>query len=518
MKTINEMTLKEKLGQLILAGFHQTYYDDTLKSLIEDYHVGNIILFTRNFDNVQDLYKLTKKIHEESIKHNGNIPLIAIDQEGGQVTRLMKEVTFAPGAMTSSASHYNNASYLCGKMLASDMIKLGINFNLAPSLDINNNMNNAVINVRSYGDTKERVAKLGHDFIKGTTEEGVLSCAKHFPGHGDCVVDSHLGLPKLEFDEERLFNLEMYPFIQNINVPAIMSAHILFPSLDTVPSTLSHTFLTDILRHKLGFKGLIVTDCLEMQAIKNFYGTINGAKQAILAGADLACISHTFEYQVGTINALLDAINNNEISIEEIDKKVLHILDTKEKTYPYLVKNFYNQDLQPFDSSYNKISYDIVEQSITKVIGDVPLLDEDTLVIAPQAVARTIIEDEFDNRNLPKNLKLAFSNIDSIYELKLDSDEFISNMRSIARNYKKVILFTYNAIFNKKMVEFYNELISLNKDNTYIISMKGPMDYPLYNNMTNYICMYEYTPNSIKSIIELLKGNIQPLGTLPIKL
>ena len=151
MKTVKEMTLKEKIGQLILAGFHSYEYDEHLQKIIDENHIGNVILFTRNFKDAKQMYKLTKDIHKHVIEANGVIPFIGIDQEGGLVTRMMKDVTFAPGPMTCSASGHP-ASYEAGKMLAGDMIRLGMNLNLAPSLDINNNPNNPVINVRSYSD------------------------------------------------------------------------------------------------------------------------------------------------------------------------------------------------------------------------------------------------------------------------------------------------------------------------------------------------------------------------------
>ena len=335
LKTVKEMTLKEKLGQLILPGFHSTYYDDQIKTLIEDYHVGNVILFTRNFENASQIRELTSKIHEEVIKHTGHIPFIAIDQEGGLVTRMMKDVTFAPGPMTASAS-IPDATYYTGKMLAEDMIRLGMNFNLAPSLDVNNNPNNPVINVRSYSDDPSVVAKLGKRFIEGSGEFGVLACAKHFPGHGDCEVDSHLGLPTINYDLDRIHKIEMHPFIENINVPAIMSAHIMFPAYDTVPATLSKKILTNVLRDELGFKGLILTDCLEMKAIADMYGTPNGALMAVLAGADICDISHTLEYQIKALELLEEAVLDGRLPLEVLDEKVERILYFKNQTLPYL--------------------------------------------------------------------------------------------------------------------------------------------------------------------------------------
>lgn len=513
LKTVKEMTLKEKLGQLILPGFHSTYYDEHIKKLIEEYHVGNVILFTRNFESGAQIRELTKKIHEETIKHTGHIPFIAIDQEGGLVTRMMKDVTFAPGPMTASAS-LPDATYHTGKMLAEDMIRLGMNFNLAPSLDVNNNPNNPVINVRSYSDDPDVVAKLGKRFIEGSLEYGVLACAKHFPGHGDCEVDSHLGLPTINYDLDRIHKIEMHPFKENINVPAIMSAHIMFPAYDTVPATLSRKILTNVLREELGFKGLILTDCLEMKAIADMYGTSNGALMAVLAGADICDISHTLEYQVKALEVLEEAVVDGRLPLEVLDEKVERILKAKEVTLPYLEKYFYNKEMV-YSEENNKLAQEIVDASLTKVLGNDAVLTDKTLVIAPVAMARTIIEDEFDERNLAKVLRKEFPSVD-IREL-VNTNEFKEEILSILSNFENVIVFSYNAAVSKQQVEFINAVLE-NKENATVISLKGPMDYNKYQNLHNYLCLYEYTPNSIRTVVKYFKNEVKPTGKLTIKL
>ena len=513
LKKVSEMTLKEKLGQLILPGFHSTVYDEHIKTLIEDYHVGNVILFTRNFENAKQIRELTKKIHEEVIKHTGHIPFIAIDQEGGLVTRMMKDVTFAPGPMTASAS-IKDATYYTGKMLAEDMIRLGMNFNLAPSLDVNNNPNNPVINVRSYSDDEKVVAKLGQRFIEGSSEFGVLACAKHFPGHGDCEVDSHLGLPTINYDLDRIHKIEMYPFKENINVPAIMSAHIMFPAYDTVPATLSRKILTGVLREELGYEGLILTDCLEMKAIAVEYGTAEGALMAVLAGADICDISHTLEYQVKALKLIEEAVLDGRLPEDELNKKVERILKFKEKTLPYLEKYFYNQEMK-FSKENNELAQKIVDHSLTFVKGENVKLTDNTLMIAPIAMARTIIEDEFDERNLAKVLKHHFPNHE-VRELA-NTEEFKEQTLKELDKFDQVIIFSYNAAVSKSQVDFINAVLE-NKKEVTIISLKGPMDYNKYQNLNNYLCLYEYTPNSIRTVVKYLKGELAPLGKLTIKL
>ena len=513
LKSLKEMTLKEKLGQLILPGFHSTYYDDQIKTLIEDYHVGNIILFTRNFESAEQIRNLCITLHEKVLEHTGHIPFIAIDQEGGLVTRMMKDVTFAPGPMTASSS-IENATYYTGKMLAEDMIRLGMNLNLAPSLDVNNNPNNPVINVRSYSDDPKVVAELGKKFIKGSSEFGVLACGKHFPGHGDCEVDSHLGLPTINYDLDRIHQVEMYPFMQNIDVPAIMSAHILFPAYDTVPATLSRKILTNVLREELGFQGLILTDCLEMKAIQDMYGTAKGALMAVKAGVDMCDISHTLSFQLDALKLIEEAVLNGEISMEEIDQKVERILKAKETTLPYLEKYFYNQEMK-YSEENNKLAQEIVDHSLTKVCGKDAILTSKTLVVSPIAVAKTIIEDEFDDRNLAKVLRKEFKDLD-VREFSND-EEFKNQILKEVNNFDNIILFSYNAATSPKQVSFINAVLEVN-NNTTVISLKGPMDYNKYQNLNNYLCLYEYTPNSIRTVVKYLKGELSPLGKLPIKL
>ena len=513
LKTVQEMTLKEKLGQLILPGFHSTYYDDQIKTLIEDYHVGNIILFTRNFESAKQIRELCQTLHEKVIEHTGHIPFIAIDQEGGLVTRMMKDVTFAPGPMTASSS-IEDATYYTGKMLAEDMIRLGMNLNLAPSLDVNNNPNNPVINVRSYSDDPKVVAALGKKFIKGSSEFGVLACGKHFPGHGDCEVDSHLGLPTINYDLERIHNVEMYPFKENIDVPAIMSAHILFPAYDVVPATLSRKILTNVLREELGFKGLILTDCLEMKAIQDMYGTAKGALMAVKAGVDMCDISHTLSFQLDALKLIEEAVLNGEIPMAEIDAKVERILKAKEVTLPYLEKYFYNQEMK-FSDENKQLAQKIVDNSLTKVCGTDAILTSNTLVVAPIAVAKTIIEDEFDDRNLAKVLRKEFTNVD-VLEFA-STEEFKEEVLKSLPKYDNVILFSYNAATSPKQVEFINAVLKDKKETT-VISLKGPMDYNKYQNLNNYLCLYEYTPNSIRTIVKYFKNELKPLGKLPIKL
>src|SRR5690554_3469717 len=211
IKNIKDMSLDEKIGQLFVIGFNEDYCSEKLENLIKTYKFGNIILFTRNIKSTESLFNLNKQIQEVMLKEL-NIPaFIAIDQEGGMVTRLFKGATVFPGAMTISATNNPNNAYLNGLYMAEEMDALGVNVNFAPVLDVNTNPLNPGIGVRSYSDDSNTVIKYSSEYIKGLQTK-IFATAKHFPGKGDAAVDSHLALPIVKHNLKRLEEVEFLPF------------------------------------------------------------------------------------------------------------------------------------------------------------------------------------------------------------------------------------------------------------------------------------------------------------------
>src|SRR5690554_2414501 len=211
MKKLENMTLREKIGQLLVCGFPADGLNDML-NLIEEYKIGNIILFMHNINDAKSLFEMNQTLQKKALETLG-IPLyISTDQEGGMVTRIMKDATFFPGNITLAATQNSDHAEKIGGMMGQELFNLGINMNLAPVLDVNNNPQNPVIGVRSYSDQPKVVAEFGTKFIKGLKKHHVLATAKHFPGHGDTSVDSHLDLTSVNHDKERLNDMELYPF------------------------------------------------------------------------------------------------------------------------------------------------------------------------------------------------------------------------------------------------------------------------------------------------------------------
>lgn len=511
MKKLSEMTLTEKIGQLVMCGFTSLEYNDHIKRLVDDYAVGNVILFSRNFDNGNQLKKLDRDIHNNIKAKTGIMPFISIDQEGGLVTRLFKDATFPAGAMTSAASSVDHAPYKNARIIGRDMIMLGLNLNLAPSLDVNNNLDNPSINVRSFSSNPEVVAKCGREYIQGLRDFGVMACVKHFPGAGDSALDSHLALPTIPHDKERLHKVELYPFKQNFDSPCLMTEHALFPAYDTLPATLSKNILTGLLREELGYEGIIITDGIEMKAISDNYGVGPGALMSINAGCDIVLVCHTIEEQLEVLDTLHAAAKDGRLPLDVIDERVSRILKYKEEVEPTLDK-YFNDEPFVISEENNQMTQSIVDNSLTLISGIEPTLDNDTFVIAPKAVANTIVEDEFDNRNLGVNLRNIFNA--NCVEYVADPNA-INKIISEASKYKKVIVFSYNAVVDKLQVDMINTLSEMT--NLFVISLKGPLDYHHYKNVQNYMCLYEYTPLSIKSVIKYFNGEIKPNGHSPIE-
>lgn len=517
---IKKMTIREKLGQLIIVGFHGYDYNENLKTLIEDYKVSNFILFKRNIKDLKQLTKLNHDLYSNTLKNTNTIPFISIDQEGGMVTRIMNEACFCPGSMTLCATNDTNNAYITGKIKGKELSYLGINMNLAPSLDVNNNPLNPVIGVRSYADDPKKVTDFGKSYIKGLQEEGILATAKHFPGHGDVSVDSHRDLPVVSFDKKRIHEIELYPFKNVVNdVNAIMSAHIMFTEYDNLyPATLSRNVLTDLLKDELGFKGLIVSDCLEMNAIKARYTTEKASIMGLKAGLDMFFICHTFNIQVKSLEMLEEAIQNGEIDEKELDEKVLKVLSYKEKVKDLMMERFVNNDnnLDCFKNNQGnkEILEKIVKKSLTLVKGNDFELEGKTLIVSAKSKALSVAEDEIDDTSLIKSIKNSKLIVDT-YEYESNSLDL--DLINIVKNYDNVVFASFNAFNDSNQQMTINELSKVLNDRLFVISMRNPYDI-LKLNVKNYLTFYEYTKNSISSCVNYLCGNYKASGVAPIEL
>ena len=339
---IMNMSLEEKVGQLFMLGFHGKEIT-SVKERLEKIKPGGIIIFRRNFTSIEQMSELTK-----ALQSNLTSPLIklliATDQEGGSVVNIYNK-NYLPSNLTVGYEGDPDYAKEVGKNTGENLKKAGLNMDLAPVMDLYNSK--GVVGSRSFGTDKNLVVTMGLNMIEGFMESNIIPVIKHFPGHGATTEDSHIKLPLIVKREEELEKTHFYPFqkiiekVNNRNI-AVMVGHLEYRYIDygtekPRPASLSKKIITEILREKMGFKGVVITDDLEMGGISNFYKIEDAAVEAINAGADIILICHTKSYQLKSYNAVLKAVKEKKITEKRIDTSIERILLLK-KEYNLLNK------------------------------------------------------------------------------------------------------------------------------------------------------------------------------------
>ena len=330
---IKKMNLEEKIGQLIIVGLEGTELNDYDKVHIKDNKIGGFILFSRNIENKDQVINLLNSLKEEN--EDNKLPLfLSVDEEGGLVSRLSKIYANLSAAANLGRKNDDELSYEYGENLGIKLNSLGFNLDFAPVLDINSNPKNPVIGKRAYGTTANIVVQTGLAVMEGIRSQNIIPVAKHFPGHGDTDTDSHLDLPRIDKSLNELEGLELIPFKAAIDngLDMIMVAHILYPQIDgAVPATMSDTIIDEILRKRLGFDGVVISDDMTMGAITDNYSVEEAATKFIISGGDIVLVCHGSDNPRLVIDRIKASIDSGEISMDEIDKKVYRIIRLKNK-------------------------------------------------------------------------------------------------------------------------------------------------------------------------------------------
>ncbi|MCX6563390.1 MAG: glycoside hydrolase family 3 C-terminal domain-containing protein [Candidatus Aminicenantes bacterium] len=338
-KTLRQMTLEEKVGQLIACRYTGDFFNEespylaNLKDLVVNRKIGGVIIFLGEAYETAHLNNALQKM--------AKIPLlISSDLERGTGNQITGATLF-PTLMGVGAANSEELAYKMGQATAAEGRALGIHMTYAPVIDVNINPDNPIINTRAIGEDPEQVSRLASAFIKGCQSNGMIATAKHFPGHGDTDQDSHSLLPTIKADRERLDKVELYPYKKAIEagVQAVMVSHLYVPALDptpNLPASLSPAILTDLLRGKLGFRGLIVTDAMEMGGVTNSYSNTEAALQAILAGVDMVLLPLE---PSKVVNFLVEAARSGRLPAARIEESVRRILEAKARLGLHLDKS-----------------------------------------------------------------------------------------------------------------------------------------------------------------------------------
>ncbi len=510
-ETLKNLSRRDKIAQLFMIGV-TPQEQEKAASLIQQYHVGGVLLVQRN----------TVKPQTETINHYQSLSklplLIAQDCEWGLNMRLDDALRFPRnltlGAMANPANIYT-MGYIVGKQCKA----LGIHINFAPVADINNNPKNPVISDRSFGEDKAKVAAASILFMKGLQDAGTYACAKHFPGHGDTEVDSHLGLPCINHPKERFESVELYPFTQLIahGVKCVMNAHLKVPAYDnTFPSSLSKKLITELLKEKLGFKGLVITDALNMKAITEHFGQGTAELQALLAG------NHILLYPVDiqqTVTLIEKALDEKTFPENELDARVLKILQAKEELL--LHKNRFvnvSEALQTLNTQeVQELKKKLYYAALTLVKNDqqlLPLKDTSKLF--------TVVIEKDASCPFAQALQ-SYGTLPLYTATPAQLQEVLSQIKTecTTKDTAIIALFGMNKFAQQdygiaqETREFIKNVSSLGKK-VILVLFGTPYGLTFFGNENSILVAYEDEKDAQEGAAKVLLGKLVPQGKLPV--
>lgn len=516
MIDLTKYTTEEKVGQLFMVGFNGYEMDENIFNLIATYHIGGICYFSRNLKNSKQVRQLSEKLQSYT---KTDFPLfLAVDQEGGLVNRITNDVVTSPPALALGAIDNRVYTRRIAEAVASDLQRIGINMNFGPVADINNNPLNPVIGTRSFGEDIKKVSKMVQDTIAGYERHDLIPSIKHFPGHGDTAVDSHLDVPIMTHSVEKLFEVELVPFIKAIEngVDSVMVSHLKYLTLDEEHmATLSEAIVTDLLRKQLQYKGVVITDCMEMDAIGNNYSIEEAAIQAIQAGVDIVLVSHTYDKQRRAIDAVIQAVKSGIIPESRIDESFIRIL--------YLKKKRKIRELVPYETDERwrerqfEFSKRLTDLSITIVKDEkelLPIHPAEKVVLFWADIQQSSLADE---KNIAIESLGAFLNKDNLDVTELALSE-ASNARVLCEEADKIIVVSNNILQHDEQRQQIQTITALFANKTIAIAIHSPYDYEAYPDVSTYIATYDPRPTTMESLSRLLIGDFTNRARLPITL
>lgn len=512
---VEDLALEQKVGQLFMAGFDGTVSTDEFDALVANHHLGNVVYFDRNVDTPAQLARLTGDLRDRMREANAGVPpLVAIDQEGGVVSRIDWGTTL-PGAMAVGAADDSTLASHAGAAVGAELAALGVSMNLAPVLDVNNNPANPVIGVRAFGETPERVSTHGAATVRGIQSAGVLACGKHFPGHGDTATDSHHALPTIEHDRERLARVELPPFARaaEAGVGAMMIAHLVFPSITEHakrPATLSEHIVDGLLREDLGYDGLVVTDCMEMAAVADGVGTVAGAVRAIEAGCDLITISHSPDVQRAAIDAVREAVASGRISETRLDRSVERVLAVKRRydVAPTLA------DWEQTAKRCRRVAREVATEAVTLVRDDgdrLPLSGGVRVVEFAGTWSSAVAGHREHAGDVADTLADAGADVVGVV-VDAMADDPIEDIAAVPGT--QTVVCTYDAVSNPEQVEVVESLRTAGLEPV-ILAVRNPYDLQVVGGRT-FLTTYDPTWASIEAAAAVLLGEEPARGRLPV--
>lgn len=508
------MTPSQLAAQLLMIDLPGDTLEEEQVRHLTQHHWGGVLLFARNLSRRSQTLELMRRLQALGD------PLMAIDQEGGLVDRArFDDMVLSPGAMALAATGQAELTQEAHRLMGQQLAGLGFHLDFAPCVDVNNNPDNPVIGVRSFGDDPERVAEHGAAACLGLRQGGVAATAKHFPGHGDCTIDTHIGMPRLDHTLERLESLELVPFQRCIRagVESIMTAHLLLPHLDPqLPATLSPIVLQQVLRQNLGFEGVIFTDSLEMQAITQQYGLAEASVLALEAGADMIVACGSARHQLQALEAIVRALESGRLSLERLQASWQRLQTLRSRLSP--------RNWQPHNGDYpeqRRQMQAIVESSITVVHdrGNLPLSPgQKVLLLSPDLLPLSPLGEMKASEMALKHLQLPGCDVTHAYYPAETRGPVLENLLEQASQHEVVLFCVYARYRLPDATRELGQKLFEGHSRALLISLSSPYVLRDLPQAPSFVCSYNYTPLSLEALGRVLTGAVTARGRLPVNI
>ncbi|WP_051569042.1 glycoside hydrolase family 3 protein [Alkaliphilus transvaalensis] len=502
MGYLSEMTLEEKIGQMLMVSFHENQLED----YIINKKIGGYILFNNNIQSLESIQNITDKITSLGQEHHVSKPFISIDQEGGNVSRLDSLFYPFPGNMALGATNSLDLAYQQGELTGRMLKYLGINLNFAPVVDVNSDFRNPVIGLRAYGNDPNPVAEMAQSFIVGQRNEAVISSIKHFPGHGNVDQDSHLQLPINKYSIKEVRENDMKPFEVLIGkgVEMIMTAHIKVPVLDEdAPATLSTKIIQGELRNRLGYNGVIITDDIgSMKAITTLYPPEEAAIKAVEAGVDILLLVTSSTKINQTITGLLKAVEEGRISEKRIDESVFRILALKYRYGLFVDNSLEKENYEELLAETKKHGKAVSDAALTVINNKNSLFPFQEGIILFLVDSRRNYSDPITEISLPieKLIEAYYEN----YRVINIRDYSLAGIKTLLPNFDRVIFLSEKGYLNPQIREVINDLKSNEK--FILVSLAEPYEEIYIGEIHSHIAIYSHQMQAMISLLEGMKG------------
>jgi len=479
----------------------------SLIDLLEE-GISAINISARNVVNPPSLWNLIGFIRERS----GSIPFIMSDEEGGPVKRLVPGFTRGISHMGLTEAGPSMAYDMASRM-AREASAVGVNVFFSPVLDCNSETANPIIGIRSFSADSHETARFGAEFCRGLHSAGVLTTGKHFPGHGATREDSHLCLPVVDISEKIFRSVHLFPFEKLIgegHLDFLMTAHIVYPSIDDKPATLSRKILTTIAREELGFTGVIITDCLEMDAMKKIYGIERATVDAFNAGADMILLSHTPELQRRAIEALKGAVEDGTIPMRRVKESLLRIEETREKLSHPDYRAGFSQVLFAPDDLLQKT---LAEKSVVigRNGGDIPLEKNSAIVLVELSPTVTGLNEVEVSSSETRRIVSRFFKIERSYALGYDTppDKLVALEELVNSSTSLVVITASRGSEQIKPLKETLEKLALKSGKSILISGRDPYDTCTLEAFGASLATFGLLPGSIEAACMAICGELK---------